>query len=211
MSSNYISFAIFSLLFVIGLLACGFKTKKIEYLPFDRKHTMILKGMAILTVCWAHAGGKDYGIGGIQWIAGIGVCIFLICSGYGINESFKRNGLKQYWFKKISGVVIPYYLVYIIGGGILGTLDCAYLTDVLTLRGQWFIWYITICYAIYYLITLLEIKINLKVNTKLFLLVLAFVIWFFVDTFFVAEGTNYMTRARQMLSFPLGVFVSYYK
>lgn len=117
MSSNYISFAIFSLLFVIGLFACGFKTKKIEYLPFDRKHTMILKGMAILTVCWAHAGGKDYGIGGIQWIAGIGVCIFLICSGYGINESFKRNGLKQYWFKKISGVVIPYYLVYIIGGG----------------------------------------------------------------------------------------------
>lgn len=34
-------------------------------------------------IVWAHFGAK-VGIGGIQFIAGVGVCLFLICSGYGL-------------------------------------------------------------------------------------------------------------------------------
>lgn len=42
---------------------------------------------------------------------GIGVAIFLILSGYGLNESFKRNGIEGFWKKRFSRVWIPYFIV----------------------------------------------------------------------------------------------------
>ena len=74
------------------LCVCFFGKKNLYDSFFSRSQTGILKGVGILTVLWAHS-GMNYGIGGIQWIAGIGVALFLIFSGYGLTESYKK------WFE----------------------------------------------------------------------------------------------------------------
>lgn len=38
---------------------------------------------------------------------GMFVAVFLILSGYGINESFHKHGLKDYWHKRLTKVVVP--------------------------------------------------------------------------------------------------------
>lgn len=43
-------------------------------------------------------------VGGIQFIGGIGVALFLICSGYGLEVSYEKNGLKDFWMKRMLGV-----------------------------------------------------------------------------------------------------------
>lgn len=80
------------LIYTVLIICCvyAFSAKKIFMTVFfSRSQTGILKGVGILTVLWAHS-GMNYGIGGIQWIAGIGVALFLIFSGYGLTESYKK-------------------------------------------------------------------------------------------------------------------------
>ena len=62
----------------------------------SRDYTNALKGFAILTVLWAHTGAWS-GVEGIQFIAGIGVALFLLCSGYGLQIAFEKTGLKGFW------------------------------------------------------------------------------------------------------------------
>ena len=38
---------------------------------------------------------------------GMFVAVFLILSGYGINESFHKHGLKDYWHKRLTKVIVP--------------------------------------------------------------------------------------------------------
>lgn len=42
---------------------------------------------------------------------GIGVALFLILSGYGLTESYKRKGLLVFWKSKFSKIWIPYAIV----------------------------------------------------------------------------------------------------
>lgn len=44
----------------------------------------------ILTVVWTHSGAILL-VGEIQFIAGIGVTLFLMCSGYNLEISFEKN------------------------------------------------------------------------------------------------------------------------
>ena len=44
-------------------------------------------------------------------LGGIGVAIFLFISGYGLNESYKKNGLSHYWRNKIVRVLVPYFII----------------------------------------------------------------------------------------------------
>lgn len=80
----------------------------------SRSFTDILKGFSILTIVWAHSGAK-LGVGGIQFIAGVGVSLFLICSGFGLECSYQKNELNQFWRKRILNVAIPFWCVEFIG------------------------------------------------------------------------------------------------
>ena len=51
----------------------------------DRSFTTVIKGFSILTVVWAHTGAK-LGMGGIQFIAGIGVALFFYLFGIWIGS-----------------------------------------------------------------------------------------------------------------------------
>lgn len=76
--------------------------RKIKYnLEISKEGTQALKGIAILLVIFGHMGFLDIpGAGGVH--------IFLILSGYGIYCSVNKNGLYQYWKKRIVSVYIPY-------------------------------------------------------------------------------------------------------
>lgn len=62
------------------ILACyllGFIKKSEKYQWMDRNYTTAIKGFSILTVVWAHSGAM-LSVGGIQFVAGIGVALFLL-------------------------------------------------------------------------------------------------------------------------------------
>ena len=84
-------FVLFTFLILVSYLL-GFIKKPEKYQWMDRNYTTAIKGFSILTVVWAHSGAM-LSVGGIQFIAGIGVALFLMCSGYGLEISYEKNGL----------------------------------------------------------------------------------------------------------------------
>lgn len=74
------NFAFLTLLFFAFYLI-GFVQRPEKFQWMGRNYTIAIKGFSILTVVWAHSGAM-LSVGEIQFIAGIGVVLFLICSGY---------------------------------------------------------------------------------------------------------------------------------
>lgn len=106
-------FVFLTLLIFISYIL-GFIKKPASFEWMDRSFTTAIKGFSILTVVWAHSGAR-LGVGGIQFIAGVGVALFLICSGYGLEMSYQKNGLKGFWKKRLLGVCLPFWIVELIG------------------------------------------------------------------------------------------------
>lgn len=172
----------------------------------SREHTNLLKGFAILTVLWGHS-GLSYGIHSLQWIAAIGVSLFLICSGYGLEASFEKNELKNYWIKRIVAVLIPYWIVYTIAATVMSSkLSFSSVLQVLLFsNANWYIPFILIVYIIYWLIKLLTIRF--KLNRVIFysLLFFSFSIWFVIISYYFINPSAPSLLARQIFAFPLGV------
>lgn len=186
----------------------GFIKKLEKYQWMDRNYTTAIKGFSILTVVWAHSGAQ-LSVGGIQFIAGIGVALFLMCSGYGLEVSYEKNGLKGFWKKRLLGVCLPFWVVELVGLFATGTFTIkTYLLDFCFLKAAtgygWFMGYIVICYLIFY-----AVKRLIK-DRKMQMVVLfgAFGIWFVVDSVLFANPDMPFLRARQMLSFPAGVLLA---
>lgn len=194
------------LIFVCYLL--GFIKKPEKYQWMDRNYTTAIKGFSILTVVWAHSGAM-LSVGGIQFIAGIGVAQFLMCSGYGLEISYEKNGLKGFWRKRLLSVCLPFWTVELAGLLATGAFFIkTYLLDFCFLKPAtgygWFMGYIVICYLIFY-----AVKRLIK-DRKMQMVVLfgAFGIWFVVESVFFANPDMPFLRARQMLSFPVGVLLA---
>lgn len=194
------------LIFVCYLL--GFIKKPEKYQWMDRNYTTAIKGFSILTVVWAHSGAM-LSVGGIQFIAGIGVALFLMCSGYGLEISFEKNGLEGFWKKRLLGVCLPFWIVELLGLLATGTFSIkSYLLDFCFFKPAtsygWFMAYIVICYLIFYAVK------RLVKDGKMRMLALfgAFGIWFVVESVFFANPDMPFLRARQMFSFPAGVLLA---
>ena len=194
------------LIFACYLL--GFIKKPEKYQWLDRNYTTAIKGFSILTVVWAHSGAR-LSVEGIQFIAGIGVALFLMCSGYGLEVSYEKNGLKGFWRKRLLGVCLPFWTVELVGLLATGNFSAkTYLLDFCFLRPAtgygWFMGYIVICYLIFYAVK------KLVKDSRMQTLVLfgAFSIWFVLDSVFFANPNMPFLRARQMLSFPAGVLLA---
>lgn len=177
----------------------------------NRNYTTILKGISIIFILWGHVGAK-LGVEGIQFIAGIGVTLFLICSGYGIMYSYMLKGLDNYWIKKLLKVIIPFYIVEIFG--LLFIKEFSFnllIKDLLFIQAAtsygWYMGYILICYFIFW--TIMKIGRNLNISKRIILILLTFIVWFIVDSVFLANPAMPFLRARQMLSFPLGILLGY--
>lgn len=200
--SKWIVFGAYSLVLLLVILV-GYVRQVKQYKFLDFTHTGILKGIAIILIIWGHI-GKRIGIGGIQWIAGIGVSLFLMCSGYGLELSAMKNVLKGFWKKRIINTILPFYLVSFIGLWIVGSASVSDAVDILTFRTQWFMNYIIICYLIYFLITFF-FRENVK---RINFLAVSFAIWFVIDSVYFASPEAPFLRARQMFTFLSGVIIA---
>ena len=201
----------FFLLFTFCILGCyllGFNKKTEKYQWMDKNYTTAIKGFSILTVVWAHSGGC-LSVEEIQFVAGIGVALFLICSGYGLGISYEKNGLNGFWQKRLVGVCLPFWIVELVGLLAIGVFSIkTYMLDFCFLKPAtgygWFMGYIVICYLIFYAVKRL-IKNSRMQTVALFG---AFAIWFVLESVYFANPNMPFLRARQMLSFPAGVLLA---
>ncbi len=195
------------------------------FLGFLRKHdtdewmsrdfTTAIKGFSILTVVWAHTGAK-LGVGGIQFIAGIGVALFLICSGYGLEVSYEKNGLDGFLKKRLLKVCVPFWIVEFIGLIATGTFNTrTYVLDALFIKQAtgygWFMQYIVICYIIFFVIKSVMERVEFIRTHELTAVMTAFVAWFVIDSLLFANQDMPVLRARQMLCFPPGMLIAKYR
>lgn len=199
------------ILFTICILVCymlGFNKKTEKNQWMDKNYTTAIKGFSILTVVWAHSGGC-LSVEGIQFVAGIGVALFLMCSGYGLEVSYEKNGLNGFWKKRLLGVCLPFWIVELVGLLVTGVFSIkTYLLDFCFLKPAtgygWFMEYIVICYLIFYAAK----KLIKDRRMQICVLFGAFAIWFVLESVFFANTNMPFLRARQMLSFPVGVLLA---
>ncbi len=208
-------FVLFTAVLLIVYLIFGVVDWKhvTPYKLMSRMHTNILKGIAIFMIVWGHIGAR-LGVHNLQFIGGVGVALFLLCSGYGLYTSYQNNGLKNYWKKKIFKVILPFYLVEIIGLAITGELSVTViLRDFLFIRPAtsygWFMGYLVCCYIIFWIAMKCSEKFKISKISSFAILSIAFAIWFVSDSLFFANPNMPFLWARQMMSFLIGVVLSY--
>ena len=102
------------ILILLVLLEYFNKKEKVENIIFmERTYTDALRGCASLLIVISHVSGLT-GTRIATPLGGIGVAIFLICSGYGLYFSYKNKGLSKFWISRIKRVLIPYWIAILI-------------------------------------------------------------------------------------------------
>lgn len=209
------SFLIITLL-LFTLYLVGFIKKPLKDIKWMSKDCVnLIKGFSILTIIWAHSCAK-FNISGIQFIAGVGVSLFLICSGYGLQKSYMSNGLKKFWIKKFFKVCIPFWVVELIGLIITKKISLSvFLLDMFFVKPAtsygWFMKYIMICYLIFYLISYIGEKLKIDSKISNIMLYTMFILWFAIESLWFANPNMPFLQARQMLSFPFGIMLAKYQ
>lgn len=97
-----------TILLLLLLFLC--RTKRITQNFLDIEYTTNLRGIAILFVVMHHV-SNSYNSNLFTPLGGIGVSMFLVLSGYGLNESYHRKGLVGFWKSKLLRVLIPCWLI----------------------------------------------------------------------------------------------------
>lgn len=160
------------------------------------KCTTTLRGVAILIIIIGHVGVSGFDCRYFNPFGGIGVAMFLFLSGYGLSESYNKNGLTKFWKKKILRIALP-YLIWIpiyhitINLSPLGSLQYKEF-----IPRYWFIEYLIILYVGFYFI-FLYIK-----NYSLIVIVL-------IGVFSFCCLPN--LQSEQSFSFVCGIAFSHYK
>ena len=122
---------------------------------FKKNDTLILKGIAILFVLLDHL--EYYLLSG-----GGGVALFLLLSGYGINQSCENKGMDFFWRKRIINVWLPYVLIGIFDvvvfrvEGVRSVL-CTLIGldfDLIADKTMWYISFILSWYILYYIMAM---------------------------------------------------------
>lgn len=131
----------------------------------NKLDSSILKGIAILLVIICHIGNNYFRY--FTPLGGIGVSIFLILSGYGLTASYNRNGLKEFWKKRISTVIIPYFILEIYSYFFVNDFNFkTFLLDILLIKLLypigWYLNYLVIWYMLFWLIMFPKISFDKK-------------------------------------------------
>lgn len=132
----------------------GFGKMNTEIKPMNKEHFQYLKGLAILAVMVGHIGNFS----GKTWftpLGGIGVALFLFCSGFGLTKSYQKNGLKHFWLNKLISVYCPFAVVELIAAVVYKRAVIDILLELLFIKIQhpygWYLQYLLVCYVLFYL------------------------------------------------------------
>lgn len=195
-------FLIFSILYFL-IYICGKKANKdltVE-IPLSLDYSYVAKGVAIAIVIYGHLGNL-FKIRYLTPLGGIGVAMFLILSGYGMNESWKRKGGSGYWTSRFVNMLFPYIIIEFVtipmrGGGYTSFLQV--LLDLTGLNPQyylgWYIPYLLFWYTVYFVTKKFVSRLELR-----------YLLWIITGIIIVSMYS--MVRARQALSFVIGIVFS---
>ena len=189
-----------------------FEVSHITMEMLSRTNTQALKGVAILAIVVFHILWR-FDISPLLNLWGAPfVTVFLVLSGYGLEESFRRNGLESFWLKRLAKVVLPFvffvcaynYLFpfFPLGDKFPAEEAMHRCLDELIYSGPkfWFVFFILKCYAVYWIGTrFLSGRLRL--------------LFFFVCAFIclnLRTSCGHL-EAEQSFSFLTGVLLSMYK
>ena len=205
---------LFSIFELCVILAGFFRRPFSEIRWMSREYTGTLKGISMMTVLWSHV-GQTCGVQHIQFIGSVGLSLFIMFSGYGLQLSVEKNGLENYWKRRFTGVILPFWFAET--AGLLATglftwkrflLSCFFIRP--AMGPEWFMQFIMISYLIFYVVCLIVKKEDsYKADRlKMRLLFGSFLIWFIVDGLFFAQPAMPFLKARQMICFPFGIAIA---
>lgn len=189
-----------------------FEVSHITMEMLSRSNTQALKGVAIIAIVVFHILWR-FDISPLLNLWGAPfVTVFLVLSGYGLEESFRRNGLESFWLKRLTKVVLPFvffvcaynYLFpfFPLGDKFSAEEAMHRCLDELIYSGPkfWFVFFILKCYAVYWIGTrFLSGRLRL--------------LFFFVCAFIclnLRTSCGHL-EAEQSFSFLTGVLLSMYK
>lgn len=192
---------LFELVFIVllaTLYSVVIKKKKANYEFCSLDYTNALRGIAILMVYLQHTMGA-LGSRFFTPLGGGGVAIFLIISGFGLSESYKKKGLKGYWKKKILHVFIPWILVYFFFQFNYSRFDIWNVLGNITLIDPipWYLQYLLLWYVVFYITH--KIYILERYKYLIYAIVAICVFFFWGDL-----------QAEQSITFIIGVVMSHY-
>lgn len=169
---------------------------KSEFLGFSQTNS--IRGLAILMVILMHS-SCNFGLRIFTPLGGIGVALFLILSGYGLTESYKRKGLHFFWKSKFNKIWIPYAIVLTVCTIWSSSFKPYVIVQYCLIDSPfWYISFLFYNYILFYVCH--KYKFLYKYRFAIFL-VFAFILFAF-DT---------RIRAEQCLSFVTGMWISDYK
>ena len=172
-------------------------------LLLSREQSTCIKAIAITCVVICHVLNNYTRI--FTPLGGIGVCIFLILSGYGLSVSIDSRGIKGYWKKRIISVWIPYMfletvIVFIKEGRVI---NFGYLLDISLIQPKfvlgWYLNYIFICYTYFYFIErfIKSFRTKMMLYGVISLILLGY-------TFYIKDGLKF----EQSFSFLIGIVLA---
>lgn len=116
----------------------------------NKECTTTIRGIAILIIIIGHVGVSGFDIRLFNPFGGIGVAMFLCLSGYGLTESYKKNGLEGFWRKKILRIAIPYIIWIPIYHIVMRFSPIGLPTQIQTIPRYWFIEYLAMAYMVFF-------------------------------------------------------------
>ena len=195
-----------AILVLSSVIVTVFVMKKRAFSPcdwLDRNHTAVIKGVSIVFVVLGHIGNAN-GVRITAPLGGMGVAAFLICSGFGINQSSKnRFSPIGYWLKRIVNVMLPYFIIRTVVTIISGSFDFVpFVLDITLINPLypfgWYLQFIMIWYFAFFIAHLIAEKTS--------------VIWKVVILSAVSVACFFLSptelQAEQSISFLIGVLLS---
>lgn len=117
---NYLIFTTFLVVFLytvsIPISKFTFDKKELIYdkASFSKSIGSSCKGLAILIIMMSHV-ANGFGVRWFTPLGSLGVGVFLFFSGFGLEISCQKNGLKSFWIKRIKTAYLPYLIMQIFG------------------------------------------------------------------------------------------------
>ncbi len=121
---------------------------------FSRQQTDVLRGMAAIVIAVFHVLIQWHCHRVVNLPGSVAVAMFLVLSGFGLNESYKRSGLKDYWRKRLRRVIFPYWLFLAVVTLLQGFPGWkTFLLDACFIKSDyWFVPFLVQWYLVYWIV-----------------------------------------------------------